>query len=180
MRRILLSKILAFVVTAMIAIPTVPVEASDMAKSKRTTTSSSRRTTTSTSRKSSSTTTTRDRSRTEKFRQMVDKPKTTTNSSTTKSSSKKSTSSSFYSTGTTTSSSSSSSGTDNTNRKIFLQNQIIDWKAKLAKAEKSYQECVASGEDTAEKKRVVESKQKTVDTCLEMIRTYEAELNSLK
>lgn len=57
---------------------------------------------------------------------------------------------------------------------------IIEWKAKLKKAEKSYQECISSGEDTPEKRRVVESKQKTVDECLEMIRTYEAELNSLK
>lgn len=69
---------------------------------------------------------------------------------------------------------------DNTNRKIFLKNQIIDWKHKLKKAEASLEAEIASGEDTREKKRVVESKRNIVNDCLQMIRQYEAELNSLK
>lgn len=72
------------------------------------------------------------------------------------------------------------SGTNsNTDRKAFLRSQIADWKNKLKKAENSYRQAVSSGEDTWEKERVIESKRKTVDECLEMIRQYEAELNSL-
>ena len=70
--------------------------------------------------------------------------------------------------------------TDNSSRKVFLRGQILDWKNKLKKAEDSLEKEISSGEDTREKKRVVESKRKTVNECLEMIRQYEAELNSLK
>lgn len=76
--------------------------------------------------------------------------------------------------------SSSSSGVDNSGRKGFLKGQIIDWKNKLKKAEKSLEDAIAGGEDTWQKKQVVESKRKTVNECLEMIRQYESELNSLK
>ena len=70
--------------------------------------------------------------------------------------------------------------TDNTSdRKAFLKGQIIDWKNKLQKAEASYQQAVSSGGDNWEKERVIESKRNTVNECLEMIRQYESELNSL-
>lgn len=69
---------------------------------------------------------------------------------------------------------------DNSGRKAFLRGEIITWKNKLKKAENSYRQALESGEDTWQKKRVIDSKRKTVDECLEMIRQYEAELNSLK
>lgn len=68
---------------------------------------------------------------------------------------------------------------DSSDRKAFLKEQIIDWKHKLQKAEDSYQQAVGSGGDNWEKERVIESKRNTVNECLEMIRQYEAELNSL-
>lgn len=71
------------------------------------------------------------------------------------------------------------SGGDTSDRKAFLKEQIIDWKHKLQKAEDSYQQAVGSGGDNWEKQRVIESKRNTVNECLEMIRQYEAELNSL-
>lgn len=71
------------------------------------------------------------------------------------------------------------SGGDSSDRKAFLKEQIIDWKHKLQKAEDSYQQAVGSGGDNWEKERVIESKRNTVNECLEMIRQYEAELNSL-
>ncbi len=71
------------------------------------------------------------------------------------------------------------SGGDNSDRKAFLKEQIIDWKHKLQKAEDSYQQALGSGGDNWEKERVIESKRNTVNECLEMIRQYEAELNSL-
>lgn len=71
---------------------------------------------------------------------------------------------------------------DNTNRKIFLKNQIIDWKNKLKKAEASRSQALDNynKNPTHEAKRVVESKENTVNECLNMIRQYESELNSLK
>ncbi len=78
------------------------------------------------------------------------------------------------------SSTSSSTSTDNSGRKAFLRNQIIDWKNKLKKAEASLEREIASGEDTPAKKRLVESKRNTVNECLDMIRQFESELNSLK
>lgn len=69
---------------------------------------------------------------------------------------------------------------DNAGRKGFLRGEIATWKNKLKKAQQSYNQEMGSGEDTPQKKRVLESKQKTIDTCLEMIRQYETELNSLK
>lgn len=78
------------------------------------------------------------------------------------------------------SSTSSSTATDNSGRKAFLRNQITDWKNKLKKAEASLEREIASGEDTPAKKRLVESKRNTVNECLNMIRQYESELNSLK
>lgn len=69
---------------------------------------------------------------------------------------------------------------DNSDRKAFLRNQIADWKNKMAKAEASYRQALSSGDDTWEKKRVIDSKRNSVDECLNMIRQYEAELNSLK
>lgn len=78
------------------------------------------------------------------------------------------------------SSGSSSSGTDNSGRKAFLKGQIADWRNKLKKAERAYEEAMGSGDDSWQKKRVLESKQKTIDECANMIRQYESELNSLK
>ena len=69
---------------------------------------------------------------------------------------------------------------DNSGRKAFLRGEIANWRNKLAKAENSLKQALSSGEDTWQKKRVIESKRKTVDECLQMIRQYEAELNSLK
>lgn len=74
----------------------------------------------------------------------------------------------------------SSSATDNSNRKIFLKEQIADWRNKLRKAEKSYEQAMGSGDDSWQKKKVLESKQRTIDECANMIRQYESELNSLK
>lgn len=76
--------------------------------------------------------------------------------------------------------STSSTSTDNSSRKAFLKGQIADWRNKLKKAERSYEQAMSSGDDTWEKKRVLESKQKTIDECANMIRQYESELNSLK
>lgn len=83
--------------------------------------------------------------------------------------------------GTGSSGATSSPGADNSDRKAFLKGQIIEWKNKLKKAEASLEKEIASGsDDDWQKQRVVESKRKTVDECLEMIRGFEAELNSLK
>lgn len=68
---------------------------------------------------------------------------------------------------------------DNSDRKAFLKGEIIEWKAKFKKAEASYQQALGSGGDNWEKQRVIDSKRRTVDECLEMIRQYESELNSL-
>ena len=69
---------------------------------------------------------------------------------------------------------------DNSGRKAFLRGQIADWKNKLNKAEASYRQAVSSGDDTWEKKRVIDSKRQTVEECLQMIKQFESELNSLK
>ena len=74
----------------------------------------------------------------------------------------------------------SSTKPDNAGRKGFLRSEIATWENKLEKAKQSYNQAMGSGEDTPQKKRVLESKQKKIDTCLEMIRQYKAELNSLK
>lgn len=74
----------------------------------------------------------------------------------------------------------SSSSEDNSGRKDFLRGQIADWKNKLNKAEASYRQAISSGDDTWEKKRVIESKRQTVDECLQMIKQYESEQNSQK
>ena len=60
-----------------------------------------------------------------------------------------------------------------------MRGEIATWKNKFKKAEAAYQQALSTGDDTWEKKRVIDSKRKTVDECLEMIRQYEAELNSL-
>lgn len=75
---------------------------------------------------------------------------------------------------------STSGGESNAGRKGFLKGQIAEWKNKLKKAEASYQQALSSGDDSWEKKRVIESKRNTVDECLNMIRQFESELNSLK
>lgn len=87
-----------------------------------------------------------------------------------------------YKSGTKTQTSSSSGGEDNTDRKIFLKNQITDWKNKLKKAEASLNQAKESysKNQSWETKRLVESKENTVNECLDMIRQYESELNSLK
>lgn len=73
-----------------------------------------------------------------------------------------------------------SSGSEDTSGRIaFLKGQIAEWKNKLAKAEKSYRDVMAGGEDSWEKKRVIDSKRNSVDECLKMIKEYESELNSL-
>lgn len=72
------------------------------------------------------------------------------------------------------------SSTDNSGRKAFLRGQIADWKNKLKKAEDSYRQALSSGDDSWEKKCVIDSKRNTVDECLNMIREFESELNSLK
>lgn len=77
------------------------------------------------------------------------------------------------------SSQSTASKPDNSGRKSFLRGEIATWKNKFKKAEAAYQQALSTGDDTWEKKRVIDSKRKTVDECLEMIRQYEAELNSL-
>lgn len=77
-------------------------------------------------------------------------------------------------------SASTSSSADNSDRKAFLKSQIADWKNKLKKAERSYEQAMSSGDDSWQKKRVLESKQNTIDECANMIRQYESELNSLK
>lgn len=69
---------------------------------------------------------------------------------------------------------------DNAGRKGFLRGEIATWRNKLKKAQESYKQAMSSGEDTPQKKRVLDSKQKTIDECLEMINQYERELNSLK
>lgn len=74
----------------------------------------------------------------------------------------------------------SQSATDNSGRKAFLKGQIADWRNKLKKAERSYEKMMGSGEDTWQKKKVLESQQHTIDECANMIRQYESELNSLK
>ncbi len=99
----------------------------------------------------------------------------------TSSKSSKSSGTTFSNTGGSVSSSSSGSNSvDNSDRKAFLRNQITDWKNKLKKAEKSYEQAMGSGDDSWQKKMVLESKQHTIDECANMIRQYEAELNSLK
>lgn len=77
-------------------------------------------------------------------------------------------------------SSSGSSTPDNSGRKAFLKGQIADWKNKLKKAEASYEEAMAGSDESWRKKKVLESKQNTINECLNMIRQYESELNSLK
>lgn len=74
----------------------------------------------------------------------------------------------------------SSAKPDNAGRKALLRGEIATWRNKLKKAQQSYNQAMSSGEDTPQKKRVLESKQKTIDTCLEMINQYERELNSLQ
>ncbi|MDE6271190.1 MAG: hypothetical protein K2M12_10120 [Muribaculaceae bacterium] len=104
-------------------------------------------------------------------------------SSATSSSGKKAASSSYSTSGSAAvpaSSGSSASGTDNSDRKAFLKGQIADWRNKLKKAEQSYEQAMGSGDDSWQKKKVLESKQHTIDECANMIRQYESELNSLK
>lgn len=76
----------------------------------------------------------------------------------------------------------SSSGEDNTNRKIFLKNQITDWKNKLKKAEAARNQALEhyNKEKTGQAKRLLDSKENTVNECLNMISQYESELKSLK
>lgn len=69
---------------------------------------------------------------------------------------------------------------DNSSRKAFLKSQIIEWKNKARKAEASYQQALSSGDDSWQKKNAIDSKRRSVDEALEMVRQYEAELNSLK
>ncbi len=88
----------------------------------------------------------------------------------------------------TTEKQSSTSEQDNSGRKAFLRGEIITWKNKLKQAEESlqksidyYAELKLRGDGDAWRvKDVVDSKRKTVETCKEMIRKYEAELNSLQ
>lgn len=100
----------------------------------------------------------------------------------TTSSGRKSSSASYSTSGATVPASggSSASGADNSDRKAFLKGQIADWRNKLKKAEQSYEQAMSSGDDSWQKKRVLESKQHTIDECANMIRQYESELNSLK
>ena len=76
--------------------------------------------------------------------------------------------------------SASSDKEDTAGRKGFLKGQIAEWRNKLKQAEKSLEQAISGGEDTWQKKQVVESKRKTVNECLEMIKQFESELNSLK
>lgn len=86
-----------------------------------------------------------------------------------------------YSSQSTSTSSAASTGEDKSGRKAFLKGQIIEWKNKLKKAEQSLESELASGSnDDWHKQQVVESKRNTVNECLQMIRQYEEELNSLK
>ena len=86
-----------------------------------------------------------------------------------------------YSSQSTSTSSAASTGEDKSGRKAFLKGQIIEWKNKLKKAEQSLESELASGNnDDWHKQQVVESKRNTVNECLQMIRQYEEELNSLK
>lgn len=70
---------------------------------------------------------------------------------------------------------------DNTNRKIFLKNQIIDLNNKIKQQEKEYEKQVASGsEDDWRKKQAVESKRNYIDELVRQKSEYEAELSRLK
>lgn len=77
-------------------------------------------------------------------------------------------------------SSGNSGKVDNSSRKAFLKSQIIEWKNKAKKAEASYEQALSGGDDSWQKKNVIDSKRRSVDEALEMVRQYEAELNSLK
>lgn len=71
---------------------------------------------------------------------------------------------------------------DNSGRKGFLRGQVIEWKNKLKKAEASRAQALDNYNNSGsiEAKRALESKENTVNECLEMIRQFESELNSLK